>query len=65
MHIKKSEKASLERDKLIYVLMGLVLVLSLVCRHAKDLYPKQYSRWPSASDLVAFPDAVCSMHCSS
>ena len=30
MHIKKSEKASLERDKLIYVLMGLVLVLSLV-----------------------------------
>ena len=30
MHIKKSEKASLEKDKLIYVLMGLVFVLSLV-----------------------------------
>ena len=30
MHIKKSEKASLENDKLIYVLMGLVFVLSLV-----------------------------------
>ena len=29
MHIKKSEKASLENDKLIYVLMGLVFVLSL------------------------------------
>ena len=30
MHIKKSEKASLENDKLIYVLMGFVFVLSLV-----------------------------------
>ena len=30
MHIKKSEKASLEKDKLVYVLMGLVFVLSLV-----------------------------------
>ena len=30
MHIKKSENASLEKDKLIYVLMGLVFVLSLV-----------------------------------
>ena len=29
MHIKKSEKASLEKDKLVYALMGLVLVLSL------------------------------------
>jgi protein TonB len=29
MQIKKSEKASLERDKLIYILMGLVFVLSL------------------------------------
>ena len=30
MHIKKSEQASLEKDKLVYVLMGLVFVLSLV-----------------------------------
>ena len=30
MHIKKSESASLEKDKLVYVLMGLVFVLSLV-----------------------------------
>ena len=30
MQVKKSEKASLENDKLIYVLMGLVFVLSLV-----------------------------------
>ena len=30
MHIKKSEKASLEKDKLVYVLMGLVFTLSLV-----------------------------------
>ncbi len=30
MHIKKSEQASLENDKLVYVLMGLVFVLSLV-----------------------------------
>ena len=30
MHIKKSEQASLENDKLIYVLMGLVFTLSLV-----------------------------------
>ncbi|MBQ1859049.1 MAG: energy transducer TonB [Paludibacteraceae bacterium] len=29
MQIKKSEKASLEKDKLMYVLMGLVFVLSL------------------------------------
>ncbi|MBR6118544.1 MAG: energy transducer TonB [Paludibacteraceae bacterium] len=29
MQIKKSEKASLEKDKLVYALMGLVLVLSL------------------------------------
>jgi len=30
MQIKKSEQASLESDKLVYVLMGLVFVLSLV-----------------------------------
>jgi len=30
MQVKKSEKASLEKDKLVYVLMGLVFVLSLV-----------------------------------
>ena len=30
MHIKKSEQASLENDKLVYVLMGLVFTLSLV-----------------------------------
>ena len=30
MEIKKSERASLEKDKLVYVLMGLVFVLSLV-----------------------------------
>ena len=30
MHIKKSENASLEKDKLVYALMGLVFTLSLV-----------------------------------
>ena len=30
MQVKKSEQASLENDKLVYVLMGLVFVLSLV-----------------------------------
>ena len=30
MQVKKSENASLEKDKLVYVLMGLVFVLSLV-----------------------------------
>ena len=30
MQVKKSEKASLEKDKLVYVLMGLVFALSLV-----------------------------------
>ncbi len=30
MQIKKSEQASLESDKLVYVLMGLVFVLSMV-----------------------------------
>jgi protein TonB len=30
MQVKKTEKASLEKDKLVYVLMGLVFVLSLV-----------------------------------
>ena len=29
MQVKKSERASLEKDKLIYVLMGFVFVLSL------------------------------------
>ena len=29
MQVKKSEKASLEKDKIVYVLMGLVFVLSL------------------------------------
>ena len=30
MQVKKSENASLEKDKLMYVLMGLVFTLSLV-----------------------------------
>ena len=30
MQVKKSENASLEKDKLVYVLMGLVFTLSLV-----------------------------------
>jgi protein TonB len=44
MQIKKSEKASLERDKLIYILMGLVLVLSL-CFVALEWTEKEVTKY--------------------
>ena len=44
MQIKKSEKASLERDKLIYVLMGLVFVLSL-CYVALEWTEKEVTKY--------------------
>ena len=44
MQIKKSEKASLEKDKLIYVLMGLVFVLSL-CYVALEWTEKEVTKY--------------------
>ena len=44
MQVKKSEKASLEKDKLIYVLMGLVIVLSL-CYVALEWTEKEVKKF--------------------
>ena len=44
MHIKKSENASLENEKLIYVLMGFVLVLSL-CYVALEWTEKEVTKY--------------------
>ena len=49
MQVKKSEKASLEKDKLIYALMGLVLVLSL-CYVAFEWTQKEIAETAIAMD---------------
>ena len=54
MQIKKSEKASLEKDKLIYALMGLVLVLSL-CYVAMEWTQKEVATYEKPADVF---DAV-------
>ena len=50
MHIKKSEKASLEKDKLIYALMGLVFVLSL-CYVAMEWTQKEVTTYDTTPDV--------------
>ena len=49
MHIKKSEKASLEGNKLVYMLMGLVLVLSL-CYVALEWTQKEVTTYDQSVD---------------
>jgi len=49
MQIKKSEKASLEKDKLVYALMGLVLVLSL-CFVAMEWTQKEVATYDQPVD---------------
>ena len=58
MQIKKSEKASLEKDKLVYALMGLVFVLSL-CYVALEWTQKEISETAVAkNDDVLFEEEL-------
>lgn len=57
MHIKKSEKASLERDKLIYVLMGLVFVLSL-CYVALEWTEREVTKYEVQDTEFLFEDEL-------
>jgi protein TonB len=50
MQVKKSEKASLEKDKLVYALMGLVFVLSL-CFVALEWAQKEKSAPKQTQDV--------------
>ena len=55
MLIKKSEKASLEKDKLVYALMGLVFVLSL-CYVAMEWTQKEVTTYDEPEEIEAFQD---------
>jgi len=57
MQIKKSEKASLEKDKLIYVLMGLVFVLSL-CYVALEWTEKEVTKYEVTDTEFLFEEEV-------
>ena len=57
MQIKKSEKASLERDKLIYILMGLVFVLSL-CFVALEWTEKEVKKFEVQDTEFLFEDEI-------
>jgi protein TonB len=57
MHIKKSEKASLENDKLIYVLMGLVFVLSL-CYVALEWTEQEVTKYEVTDTEFLFEEEV-------
>ena len=55
MLIKKSEKASLEKDKLVYALMGLVFVLSL-CYVAMEWTQKEVTTYDEPDEIEAFQE---------
>ena len=57
MQIKKSEKASLEKDKLVYVLMGLVFVLSL-CYVALEWTEKEVTKYEVTDTEFLFEEEV-------
>jgi protein TonB len=57
MQIKKSEKASLEKDKLVYVLMGLVFVLSL-CYVALEWTEKEVTKYDVTDTEFLFEEEV-------
>ena len=57
MQVKKSEKASLEKDKLIYVLMGLVFVLSL-CYVALEWTEREVTKYEVSDTEFLFEEEV-------
>ncbi len=57
MQVKKSEKASLEKDKLIYVLMGLVIVLSL-CYVALEWTEKEVTKYEVTNTDLFFEEEI-------
>ncbi|MBQ1874964.1 MAG: energy transducer TonB [Paludibacteraceae bacterium] len=57
MQIKKSDKASLEGDKLIYVLMGFVFVLSL-CYVALEWTQKEVKKYEQADQEFQFEEEL-------
>ena len=57
MQVKKSEKASLEKDKLMYVLMGLVFVLSL-CYVALEWTQKEVTKYEVTDTDLFFEEEI-------
>ena len=57
MQIKKSEKASLEKDKLMYVLMGLVFVLSL-CYVALEWTEREVTKYEVTDTDLFFEEEI-------
>ena len=57
MEVKKSEKASLENDKLIYVLMGFVFVLSL-CYMALEWTEREVTKYEVTDTEFLFEEEV-------
>ncbi|MBQ7258791.1 MAG: energy transducer TonB [Paludibacteraceae bacterium] len=57
MQVKKSEKASLENDKIIYVLMGLVFVLSL-CYVALEWTEREVTKYEVTDTEFLFEEEV-------
>ena len=57
MQVKKSEKASLEGDKLVYVLMGFVFVLSL-CYVALEWTEKEVTKYDVTDTEFLFEEEV-------
>ena len=57
MEIKKTEKASLEKDKLVYVLMGFVFVLSL-CYVALEWTEKEVTKYEVSDSEFLFEEEV-------
>lgn len=57
MQVKKSEKASLENDKLVYVLMGFVFVLSL-CYVALEWTEREVTKYEVTDTEFLFEEEV-------
>ena len=57
MQVKKSEKASLEKDKLVYALMGLVFVLSL-CYVALEWTEREVTKYEVTDTEFLFEEEV-------
>ena len=57
MQVKKSEKASLENDKIVYVLMGLVFVLSL-CYVALEWTEREVTKYEVTDTEFLFEEEV-------
>ena len=57
MQVKKSEKASLEKDKVIYVLMGLIFVLSL-CYVALEWTEREVTKYEETNTDLFFEEEI-------